>query len=111
MLGQALIDGFAASWRQAVAAATAAGAPRRTLQAITDLGTALKTSSDALAASVAANLSSVGSSLSGWARASSGDRGRMWHVRANNGLLVMKRTRPQTFIVSAAPDRAVRVVW
>jgi hypothetical protein len=52
---KALIDGFAAKLAAAVAAATAAGATPAQLQAITDLGTALTTSSDALAASVAAN--------------------------------------------------------
>ena len=50
-----LIDGFAGKLAAAVAAAAAAGATPQQLQQLTDLGTALKTSSDALAASVAAN--------------------------------------------------------
>lgn len=50
-----LIDGFAAKLAAAVAAATAAGATPAQLQQITDLQGALKTSSDDLAASVAAN--------------------------------------------------------
>lgn len=50
-----LIDGFAAKLAAAVAAAVAAGATPAELQQITDLQGALKTSSDDLAASVAAN--------------------------------------------------------
>jgi non-homologous end joining protein Ku len=52
---KAVIDGIAAKIAAAVAAATAAGATPAELQQITDLQTALKASSDDLAASVAAN--------------------------------------------------------
>ena len=50
-----LINGFAAQLATAVAAAAAAGATPTQLKSLTDLGTAIKTSDDALAAAVAAN--------------------------------------------------------
>jgi hypothetical protein len=50
-----LIQGFSARLDAAVAAALAAGATPAQLQALTDLGTAIKTSDDALAAAVTAN--------------------------------------------------------
>jgi uncharacterized coiled-coil protein SlyX len=50
-----LIQGFSARLDAAVAAAQAAGATPTQLQALTDLGTAIKTSDDSLAAAVAAN--------------------------------------------------------
>jgi hypothetical protein len=50
-----VIDGIAAKIAAAVAAALAAGATPAQLQAITDLGTALKASTDPLATAVAAN--------------------------------------------------------
>ncbi len=50
-----LIQGFSARLESAVAAAVAAGATDVQLKAITDLGTALKTSDDELAKAVADN--------------------------------------------------------
>jgi hypothetical protein len=50
-----LIQGFSATLAAAVAAAQAAGATPAQLQSLTDLGTAIKASDDALAAAVAAN--------------------------------------------------------
>ena len=50
-----LIQGFSARLDAAVAAAQAAGATPAQLQALTDLGTAIKSSDDALSAAVAAN--------------------------------------------------------
>lgn len=50
-----LIQGFSARLAAAIAAATAAGATPAQLQALTDLGTTIKASDDALAAAVAAN--------------------------------------------------------
>lgn len=52
---QALIDGFGAKLQAAIDAALANGATGAELQPLKDLGTALDTESDALAASVAAN--------------------------------------------------------
>jgi uncharacterized small protein (DUF1192 family) len=50
-----LINGFSTQLATAVAAAAAAGATPTQLKALTDLGTAIKTGDDALAAAVAAN--------------------------------------------------------
>ncbi len=50
-----LIEGFAAVQAAAVAAALANGATAEQLQPLTDLGTALDSESDALAAAVTAN--------------------------------------------------------
>jgi len=50
-----LIQGFSARLAAAVAAAQAAGATPAQLQALTDLGTAIKSSDDTLAAAVVAN--------------------------------------------------------
>ena len=50
-----LIQGFSARLDAAVAAAQAAGASPFQLKALTDLGTAIKTSNDELAAAVAQN--------------------------------------------------------
>lgn len=51
----ALINGFGAQLAAAIAAAQAAGASPAQLQALTDLGTTIKSSDDELAAAVAAN--------------------------------------------------------
>jgi hypothetical protein len=50
-----LIQGFSARLAAAIAAAGAAGATPAQLQALTDLGTAIKTGDDELAAAVVAN--------------------------------------------------------
>jgi hypothetical protein len=50
-----LIQGFSARLDAAVATASAAGATPAQLQALTDLGNAIKTSDDSLAAAVVAN--------------------------------------------------------
>lgn len=54
-----IINGIAGKIAAAVATATAAGATPAQLQAVTDLGTALKTSADALAAAEVANTASA----------------------------------------------------